>query len=46
MLSIITDPFRLEEQLTDEENQIKNTAKNFAKKELPNIIRQNRNEEL
>ncbi len=39
------DPFRLEEQLTEEEVQIRNLAKSFAKKELlPNIVLQNRHE--
>ena len=39
------DPFRLEEQLTEEEIQIRNLAKSFAKKELlPNIVLQNRHE--
>ena len=39
------DPFRLEEQLTGEEVQIRNLAKSFAKKELlPNIVLQNRHE--
>ena len=42
-----TDPFRLTEQLTDEENQIKRLSSDFAKKELlPNIIRHNRHEEF
>jgi len=42
-----TDPFRLTEQLTDEENQIKRLSSDFAKKELlPNIIRHNRYEEF
>ena len=40
------DPFRLEEQLTEEEIQIRNLAKSFAKKELlPNIVLQNRHED-
>ncbi|MEC6997612.1 MAG: acyl-CoA dehydrogenase [Pseudomonadota bacterium] len=40
------DPFRLEEQLTEEEVQIRNLAKSFAKKELlPNIVLQNRHED-
>ena len=39
------DPFRLEDQLTEEEIQIRNLAKSFAQKELlPNIVLQNRNE--
>ena len=39
------DPFRLEEQLTEEEVQIRNLARSFAKKELlPNIVLQNRHE--
>ena len=40
------DPFRLEEQLTEEEIQIRNSTKSFALKELlPKIIKQNRHEE-
>ena len=40
------DPFRLENQLSEEELQIKNLTKSFALKELlPNIIKQNRYEE-
>ena len=39
------DPFLLEEQLTEEEILIRDTAKVFAKKELePNIVEANRNE--
>ncbi|MBF95770.1 MAG: Acyl-CoA dehydrogenase [Alphaproteobacteria bacterium MarineAlpha9_Bin4] len=39
------DPFRLEDQLTEEEIQIRNLTKSFALKELlPNIITQNRYE--
>ena len=39
------DPFMLEDQLTEEEILIRNTAKEFAQKELmPNIIEANRNE--
>ncbi len=41
-----TDPLRLKDQLTNEEKQIKNLSRDFAKKELlPNIIKQNRHEE-
>ncbi len=41
-----TDPFRLKDQLTNEEKQIKNLSRDFANKELlPNIIKQNRHEE-
>ena len=37
------DPFRLEEQLTEEEIQIRSLTKSFALKELlPKIIKQNR----
>ena len=40
------DPFKLEDQLTQEEIQIRDLAKNFAEKELlPNIVKQNRYEE-
>ena len=40
------DPFKLEDQLTQEELQIRDLAKNFAQKELlPNIVKQNRYEE-
>ena len=40
------DPFKLEDQLTQEEIQIRDLAKNFAQKELlPNIVKQNRYEE-
>jgi glutaryl-CoA dehydrogenase len=39
------DPFLLEEQLTEEEILIRNTAKNFAEKELlPKIVEANRKE--
>ena len=41
-----TDPFRLSDQLTVEERQIRDLSRDFAKKELlPNIVEQNRNEE-
>jgi len=40
------DPFKLEDQLTQEELQIRDLARNFAQKELlPNIVKQNRYEE-
>ena len=42
-----TDPFRLSDQLTVEEKQIKNLSSDFAKKELlPSIVKQNRYEEF